>query len=64
MTGLLMAQDKDGKRVRPIIHIGPTQMGMGTPDGCALVFGILKAWTAADNTKCILSIDAGGEGTQ
>ena len=35
-------------------------MGMGTPDGCALVFGLLKAWTAADRTKCILSIDAGG----
>ena len=59
MTGILMAQDKDGKRVRPIIipsfvrraslsviggclnseaaeQIGPTHMGMGTPDGCPL----------------------------
>ena len=83
MTGLLMAQDEDGKKGKTNHHpsfvlraslsaiggclkseaaeqIGPTQMGMGTPDGCALVFGLLKAWSAADKTKCIISIDAGG----
>ena len=82
-TGLLMAQDKDGRRVRPINmpsfvlraslsaiggclkseaaeQIGPTQMGMGTPDGCSIVYGLLKAWSTAEPSKCILSVEAGG----
>ena len=39
-------------------------MGLGTPDGCSVVYGLLKAWSTAEPSHCIVSTDAGGAHTQ
>ena len=41
-------------------EVGKTQLGLGTPDGCAIVFGLCTAWLEAEQHNVLLALDAAG----
>ena len=40
--------------------MGKPQLGLGTPYGCVIAFGLFTDWMEAETRKVLLALDAGG----